>query len=122
MLEDSHSRCIIGISESKHARTFGQLITRRLNMSIKHWLKGMRRRAARRGLGRGRGNLEALFIAQERQRRREERAARGKPVDVEGTRKERRADALSMMVAQDRKRSARVHGKRERKSILGIEK
>ncbi len=75
-------------------------------MSNHHYIKGLRRRAARRGLGRKSGNIAALFEAQERetgaQTRLRVRAA------VAAEKRIKKASALEKMVAQDKRRKSKL--------------
>ena len=78
-------------------------------MSNKHYIKGLRRRALRRGMGRGVGQL-AIFAAAV-QRQDEEREKQRKIIVAragEAARVRIKEDPLVKMIAQDQKRKAKV--------------
>lgn len=81
-------------------------------MSNRHYIKGLRRRMAKRGMGRGMGDTSRIaeYIMQKDKEERE--AIRKRAQTKFGNAAERRvkqeADPLAREVAQDKKRTARV--------------
>lgn len=69
-------------------------------MSFKLWLNGQKRKAARRGLGRGAGAIHELLKAQERETKRE--ARRKKQHEVNATSELK--SLLKVAIAHDQKR------------------
>lgn len=85
-------------------------------MSNRHYIKGLKRRAARAGRGRGMGNVAAFVAylekkdkAEARKRVKEAKASLDHSRGVERIRAERRIkrDSLEGLAAQDQKRSTR---------------
>lgn len=85
-------------------------------MSVKHYIKGLRRRAAARGLGRGMGNTSAIAEYIQQKDREEIAAIRKRAQIMHGGAAERRVkaemDPLAREVSNDQKRTNRLRKSR----------